>query len=245
MHRLALRMLGHRSDAEDATQEVLIRITTRLATFRGEAGFRTWAYRVAANHLLTTRARRMENPAVSFEAFAADLAVGLDTRYAVEGVDAELLADEVRVGCTQAMLLCLDREHRLAYILSEIFSLPGADAAFVSGVSAATYRKRVSRARERVITFMSGHCGLVNVDSPCRCARRVGVAIERARIDPAATTPAEIIPTAVVAEAVRDMSRLEAAATVLRSHPRYAEPRHLATEVARLVRSGALRSLDN
>jgi RNA polymerase sigma factor (sigma-70 family) len=65
-------MLWHPHDAEDATQEILVKLLTRLSTFRGDALFSTWAYRVAVNHLLSTRRRRAEQPAMSFEAFAED-----------------------------------------------------------------------------------------------------------------------------------------------------------------------------
>ena len=53
----------------------------------GEASFRTWALAIAANHLRTTRRRRAEAAAVSFEAFGEDLAQGLDTPYDAGGVD--------------------------------------------------------------------------------------------------------------------------------------------------------------
>jgi len=111
VYGLALRMLWHPQDAEDATQEILVRVVTRLSTFRGDAAFRTWVFRVAANHLLTTRRRRAELPELTFDAFGADLAEGLDTPYESD-VDAGLLEEEVKIGCTQGMLLCLDREHR-------------------------------------------------------------------------------------------------------------------------------------
>src|ERR671921_1505843 len=52
IYRLALRMTGRPPDAEDATQEILIRVITRLSTFRGEAAFTTWVHRIAVNYLL-------------------------------------------------------------------------------------------------------------------------------------------------------------------------------------------------
>lgn len=81
----------------------------------------------------------MEQAALSFDAFAEDLARGLDTPYEAAGVDDELLAEEVKIGCTQALLLCLDREQRVAYILSEIFELPGAEAAEILEITPAAY----------------------------------------------------------------------------------------------------------
>jgi RNA polymerase sigma factor (sigma-70 family) len=52
---IAIRMLGRRADAEDATQDVLVRALKSLHAFRGDSEFRTWLYRVAANHLLNVR----------------------------------------------------------------------------------------------------------------------------------------------------------------------------------------------
>ncbi len=55
LYRLALRMVRRPSDAEDATQEILIGVITRLAAWRGESKLLTWAYRVGVNYLLNLR----------------------------------------------------------------------------------------------------------------------------------------------------------------------------------------------
>lgn len=234
VYALAIRMLWHPSDAEDATQEILIRVVTHLGSFRGDAAFGTWVYRIAANHLLTTRRRRAERAALSFDAFAADLAEGLDTAYDAPDVDEGLLAEEVKIGCTQGMLLCLDREHRLAYVVGEVFDLPSDEAAYVLDLTPAAYRKRLSRARERVRTFMEGHCGLVDQANACRCRRRVGRAIEVGRIDPGRL----LFANHPVRAAVQDMERFHAAAALFRSHPDYRAPDSVAQKVSELLQSG-------
>ncbi len=108
IYRLALRMLWHPADAEDATQEALIRILTRVGSYRGDAAFRTWAYRVAANHILNWRQSRVEQQNLTFRRFAEDLSEGLEEPDPATP-DAGLLAEEVKLGCTLGMLLCLDR----------------------------------------------------------------------------------------------------------------------------------------
>jgi len=55
IYGLAMRMLWHPQDAEDATQEILVKIVTHLGSFRNESAFATWCYRIAANHLLSLR----------------------------------------------------------------------------------------------------------------------------------------------------------------------------------------------
>jgi DNA-directed RNA polymerase specialized sigma24 family protein len=55
LFNLSLRMLHRRADAEDATQEILLKTIKALPGFRGEAKFRTWFYRIALNHLLNVK----------------------------------------------------------------------------------------------------------------------------------------------------------------------------------------------
>lgn len=52
VYRLALRMLGNTSDAEDASQETFIRAWRALASFRAESALSTWLYRIATNQCL-------------------------------------------------------------------------------------------------------------------------------------------------------------------------------------------------
>src|SRR5262245_13946637 len=182
---LALRFLWHPQDAEDASQEILVRLLTHLGSFRGESAFRTWMFRVACNTLRTLRRRRMEAQAVSLESFASELAEGLsDAPLAMTPpVDQRLLWEEVRIGCTTAMLLCLDREHRLAYILGEILELDHRTAAAAMEITPEAYRQRLARARGAIVGLMRARCGLAHPENACRCHRRVGRAIEQGRVD--------------------------------------------------------------
>src|SRR5258708_6515835 len=76
VYGLALRMLGHPADAEDAAQEILIIVLTHLGSFRGESSLRTWAWRIAANHL--SRVRRGRRETISFELLDERLRSRLD-----------------------------------------------------------------------------------------------------------------------------------------------------------------------
>lgn len=233
VYGLALRMLWHPDDAADATQDILIKVLTRLGSYRGEAAVRTWVFRIAANHLLDVRRSRVERQALSFEAFAADLVDGLADPPQRTDVDLSLLETEVKIGCTQAMLLCLDRAHRLAFVVGAVFDLPGADAALICEVDPPTYRKRLSRARERIRRFMDGHCGLINTDAACRCARRVTPAIQTGRVD-----PHRLLFAGPVGPAVTQMERLHATAAIFQSHPRYGTPQRVTDAVRAALASG-------
>jgi RNA polymerase sigma factor (sigma-70 family) len=77
VYGLGVRMLWHPEDAKDATQEILIRVVTNLGDFRGGSAFTTWVYQIATNYLLTTRQRKAEREAMTFDRFSEDLDEGL------------------------------------------------------------------------------------------------------------------------------------------------------------------------
>ncbi|MER5178067.1 RNA polymerase sigma factor [Streptomyces sp. NPDC002896] len=247
LYRLALRMVWRPADAEDATQEILIRVITRLATWRAEARLLTWAYRIGVNYLLNLRRRTpQEVKQLSLEEFRENLADGLAAAdYA--GPEAQLLAHEVRLSCSQALLQCLQREERVAFVLGEVFELPSPDAAWILDVTPAAYRKRLERARQRIRAFMGSTCGIVNPKAFCRCARRVETAVASGRVDPRrpvlATHP--VSPGGRgVAEAAAQMHRLHDAAAVLRAHPDYAAPQARTEAVLALLQSGRFPLLE-
>jgi DNA-directed RNA polymerase specialized sigma24 family protein len=79
VYNIAVRMVYQPQDAEEVTQEVLVKVVTRLSTFRGDSSFRTWLYRIAANHVLNMKRRGGEVRPQTFETYAAALSNGLAT----------------------------------------------------------------------------------------------------------------------------------------------------------------------
>ena len=240
VYRLALRMLWHPEDARDATQEALIRIVTRLGSYRGEAALRTWAYRVAANHILNFRKSRVERENLTFRRFGEDLQEGL-AEPDPNLPDAGLLAEEVKLGCTLGMLLCLDRDERLAYVLSDVFELPSREASLICDTTPGAFRKRASRARVKLRDFVAAHCGLVNRDAACRCDRRVEAAVRSGRVRPHVL---QFARRPDVEAGVGEMERLHDVASLMKSHPKYNAPESVTAAVRHLIGSGDLRLLD-
>jgi RNA polymerase sigma factor (sigma-70 family) len=183
VYELALRMLGHPADAEDASQEILVIVITHLGSFRGESSVKTWVWRIAANHL--ARVRRGRREVVSFELLGERLRTGLREEPSDRpDPEEEALARELRLRCTEAMILSLDRELRIAYVLGDVMNLSGKDAADVLEIDPAAFRKRLSRARDLLYQFLQGWCGVYDEANPCRCAKEVDCAIERGLLSP-------------------------------------------------------------
>lgn len=245
LYRLALRMLGHPQDAEDATQEILLVVLTHLGSFRGESSFRTWSWRIASTYLLGARRGRFET--LTHESVAALLDAGLrDEIPELPEPELRLLAREVRLRCTQAMLLGLDRDLRIAFVLGDIFALSGEEAAAVLELDPAIYRKRLSRARARLLAFLRARCGLFDAASPCRCRKQIAAAVERGQLRPTelllAHHPAGATPPGLDQCAV-EVDELLRLGEVLR-HPDYLAPPGLVARIRALLDSGRLTLLE-
>jgi RNA polymerase sigma factor (sigma-70 family) len=238
VYHLALRMLGHPADAEDAAQEILIIVLTHLGTFRGESAFTTWVWRIAANHL--GRVRRGRRETVSFDVLDERLRSGLDDgAAAAPDPEAEAMTRELRMRCTQAMLLCLDRELRIAYILGDILGLAGDEAAEALEIEPAAYRKRLSRARTRLYEFLRSWCGVFDEANPCRCAGQLACAVQRGLIAPDDLYLARqrTRPAAALIRATDELSGLMQTAEVIRGPVGYLAPGSMIENVRRLLDS--------
>ena len=241
---LALRMLGNPTDAEDATQEILIKITTHLSTFRQESAFSTWVYRIAANHLLSARKRRTERIYSNFDDFADEIDRGLAACWPKSLPEAEmkLRVEEMMISCTQGMLLCLDRDHRLAYILGEIFEVSSEQGGYILDITSAAFRKRLSRGRKRLHDFMGKHCGLIRSTNPCTCEKQVlHNALQDSGKAPMRTFsayPCKGRHDPQIMERLQEFDELERVAVLFRSHPEYSAPQTFVDNLRDLMLSG-------
>lgn len=235
MYRLALRFTGHPADAEDAAQEVMVRIVTGLSSFEARSRFTTWAYTVAVRQLLRSRARVVERSVAGPEPFGAFI-----DRHAADPawepanrVEYDELCADVRLSCTYGMLLCLTRDQRVAYLLGDLLGFTDTDGAEVCGITPATFRQRLSRARATMRSLMGERCGLVRATNPCRCDRLVQASLDHgltARDAPSfarhrgVTLPIEVD---TLERAAAELDLASAAAVVHRDAPRFEAPERL------------------
>lgn len=187
IYNIALRMVGHPPDAEDVTQEILIKMMTKLSTFQGRSSFRTWLYRIVTNHVLNMKKRGREYFFSSYERHdeirSAAPDMNIPDQQSVP-VDVNIMVEETKMGCMMGMLLCLDRMQRLVFTLGAILGAPSEVGAELLEISPANFRQKLSRARKQLSNYMDEKCGLMNPANPCRCARKTRAAIDAGYVDP-------------------------------------------------------------
>lgn len=249
IYNVAVRMVYQPEDAEEVVQEVLIKVITKLSTFNGESKFRTWLYRIAANHILNMKRRGAEREDLNFDVYGAGINdtpdLDLPDPRSVP-VDVPLLVEEAKLACTTGMLLCLDRRQRLIFTLGEILGASDTVGADVLEITADNFRQCLARARRDLYSFMDNQCGLVNKSNPCRCPKKTKGFIELGHVDPEhllfAGKHVEQIKD-VVAETVRELEDLVEGqyAEVYRTHP-FLQPSDQVKWLRQILESHDIRS---
>src|SRR5438309_6795456 len=251
IYNIAIRMLYHPQDAEDATQEILIKVLTRLSSFEGRSSFRTWLYRIVVNHVLNMKRGRVEvqHASIDFASYGAALDATPDLELADPkgtSADTDLLVTEAMISCTSGMLLCLDREQRLTFILGAIFEVSDTVAAEVLEITPDNFRQRLARARRDLRNFMNEKCGLVNQANPCRCAKKTRGFVQAGYVDPQnllfARERMQRVREIVQAKSEAITTLDEQYAAIYRDHPFYKSP-DLVGALRRLVESPEFRSV--
>ena len=182
---LSLRMLGTFADAEDATQDILLKMITHLSSFRGDSSFTTWVFRIAVNHLKNYKKHMFAHNALSFEFYGNDIENGKieDAPDLTQNVEKDILAEELKMSCTNVMLQCLDKESRCIFILGTMFKIDSRMAGDILEMTPEAYRQRLSRVRKKMADFLGSYCGEYG-SGRCKCRERVNYAIQNHRIDP-------------------------------------------------------------
>ena len=182
---LSLRMLGTFADAEDATQDILLKMITHLSSFRGESSFTTWVFSIAANHLKTYKKHMFAHYPLSFEYYGDDIKNGKiqDVPDLTQNVEKDILAEELKMSCTNVMLQCLDMESRCIFILGTMFKIDSRIAGDILEMTPEAYRQRLFRIRRKMADFLGQYCGEYG-SCKCKCKDRVNYAIQNHRINP-------------------------------------------------------------
>ena len=182
---LSLRMLGTFTDAEDATQDILLKMVTHLSSFRGDSSFTTWVFSIAVNHLKNYKKHMFAHYPLNFEYYGDDIENGniQNVPDLTQNVEKDILAEELKMSCTNVMLQCLDMESRCIFILGTMFKVDSRIAGDILEMTPEAYRQRLSRIRKKMADFLGAYCGEYG-SGKCKCRDRVNYAIQNHRIHP-------------------------------------------------------------
>ncbi|WP_109434761.1 MULTISPECIES: RNA polymerase sigma factor [Aquimarina] len=231
VYNLSLKMLLFPEDAKDATQEILIKIVTHLSTFNHKSQFRTWVYRVATNYLLSYKGKQAREFAMPFEDYSdlIDLGQSDIVKYSKNDGELLLLEEEVKVSCTQGLLLCLNELDRIVYILSDILEFNSIEGSAIVAITAENFRKKLSRSRAKIRNFMNNKCGLANPDNPCRCKKKIDFLIDKNMINPKDLRFAKSSNRSI--DLVQKIGVLEKSVAIYRSTPDFPTPQAILEEI--------------
>ena len=233
VYNLAIRMLWHPDDAKDATQDILIKIITNLSSFNHKSAFTTWVYRLASNNLINFKKKKLKN-SIHFNQYELQLTQGFSNtiNYTKNIAEQNLLIQEAKIGCSNAMLQCLSKENRLTYIIGEILEFNSTEGAFIFDITPESFRKRLSRSKMKLHNFLNKNCGIVNSKNKCRCYKKVDSSIKKGYIQPANLLFAK---NSKNTNLINSIENIQNEVALYQTNPEYNTPKTLLKEVKRII----------
>lgn len=164
IHRYLTRLVGE-YEAEDLTQEVFVKISQRLKSFRGESQLSTWVYRIATNAALDkvrnpsfqqmVQKRSLSNSIAEGEIEIEDKVVWTGEK--ITSVDQQLIRKEMN-DCIRNFIEKLPENHKTILVLSELEGLQAREIAEILQISLDTVKIRLHRAKAKLKKELETHC---------------------------------------------------------------------------------------
>lgn len=151
VYRLALRLLGSPADAEDVAQDSLVQAWQSLPGFRSEAAFSSWLYRIVVNKCRDAQRRSRSTPAP-----VDPQGTELHHRLPTAPDSADVVEADGRAAALHHVIAGLPFDLRTPLVLCEFEGCSYAQAADVLGLTEATLRGRLARARRELVQQMQG-----------------------------------------------------------------------------------------
>jgi len=159
IHRYLTRLVGE-PEAEDLTQEVFIKVSSALKTFRGESQLSTWIYRIATNTAIdkirSTAYRQGAEQSLSDdinETEDKDAWTGEET----PSLEQQLMRKEM-VDCFEEYVANLPVSYRTVFVLSDLEELTNQEIAEILGLSLDVVKIRLHRGRSKLLRELRTHC---------------------------------------------------------------------------------------
>ena len=164
VYRLAMQITKNHADADDVMQEAFIKVYRSIRTFRKDAAFETWLYRIVVNEALNFVKRRERQRESTLE-IASEAAYEATARYHAQIANdphAHAEKSELRHHVTEAVN-SLSLKHRTVVILHEFEGLTHAEIASILNCSEGTVRSRLHYARKKLRTLLKPYVDASNV----------------------------------------------------------------------------------
>lgn len=223
---IAVYFTGDFELAKDCTQEILIRIVSKLGQVEKPEKFENWSYTIATNFLRNFIRGASKFKGVSFEAMQAESSRHYEKQFSDNHLldDTPELIYELKVSCTLAMLMCLGKEDRILFILSNLLGFNSKKLGEILVEKPDTIRKRLSRANKKMKNFIENNCGLLNKNAPCHCKQRANYAILQKRLFVGRyyfQNPEFLNDNQLISDKIQKMNSLEDVGEIFKNNPNY------------------------
>lgn len=152
-----------------------------------------------------------------------------EVRYSKNEGELALLEEEVKVSCTQGLLLCLNELDRMVYVMTEILEFNSIEGSELLGITAENYRQILSRSRKKIRNFLNSKCGLANSKNPCRCNKKIDFLIDQKIVNPQNLRFANFSNRSI--DLVGKIGDLEKSVAIYRSTPNFQAPETILKEI--------------
>lgn len=159
VYRLALTILHNQQDAEDAVQDVFIRIFERIGSYKADAAFQTWLTTIVVNACRDKLRRRKVRRALSLD--------WLRNRASDANVVETVVQRQQQQQLWQ-MVHALDEKYRLPLILHYHERIPCQDVAQILGIRTSTVYSRLNTARQKLRTLLQAETAVADLLAPER-----------------------------------------------------------------------------
>ncbi|MFV0393607.1 MAG: hypothetical protein ACK5LC_04310 [Coprobacillaceae bacterium] len=185
---------------------------------------------------------------LDFDFYANDIKNGYvdNTEELLLGKSESELSEELKMSCTNVMLQCLTPQERCIFIFGTMFKIKSKLAGEILEITPENYRKKLSRARKKMATFLSCNCGLTNTGY-CHCEKRVGYAIQNKRLDPnhLEYNKLNTLDSDLILEYVENMDVFDEQMDVFEKLPKYQSPVIMKEYICSILKSEQMKKIQS
>lgn len=154
LYRYALNLMHDAAEADDVVQETFLRVNRRLDSLRDPAALTTWLYRIATHICLDRLRQRTSHAPLEVDPDSPDVTEMDSAAPSLQ----QIVEQNEMSDCVQRYLDSLSDSYRAVILLHDLHGLTGPELAELLGVSLATVKIRLHRARRKLQAQLQAGC---------------------------------------------------------------------------------------